>query len=109
MTPQWVTLHPTARHCAAPRFCGSTANLRTKVLDFRGFDSSRNLISRGGIIMSIGNSQEVLSQLILVGRILVRRWGVLCCKTRCSATALQVYCAASPHQLGGTTCLTLLV
>ena len=32
-----------------------TANLRTKVLDIRGFDSSRVLVLRGGILMSIGN------------------------------------------------------
>ena len=37
---------------------GSTANLRTKIRDFRGFDSSRILIFRGGIIMSIGNKLE---------------------------------------------------
>ena len=31
------------------------ANLRTEVLNFRGFDSSRILSLRGGILMSIGN------------------------------------------------------
>ena len=31
-----------------------TANLRTKILDFRGFDSSRILILRGEIPRSIG-------------------------------------------------------
>ena len=41
-----------------------TANLRTKVLDFRGFDSSIILILRGGILMSIGNFPESLSQAI---------------------------------------------
>ena len=30
----------------------STANLRTKILDFRGFDSSIILILRGGNLMS---------------------------------------------------------
>ena len=39
-----------------------TANLRTKILDFRGFDSSRILVSRGGIFMSTGNFPESLSQ-----------------------------------------------
>ena len=39
--------------------------------------ASRVSISRGGIIMCIGNSQEVLSQRILVGVILVWRLGVL--------------------------------
>ena len=33
----------------------STAKLRTKILDFRGFDSSIILLLRGGILMSIGN------------------------------------------------------
>ena len=32
-----------------------TANLRTEILDFGGFDSSIILIMRGGILMSIGN------------------------------------------------------
>ena len=53
-----------------------TANLRTKMLDFRGFDSSRILCLRGGILMSRGNFPESLSQAILVGRILVGRLGV---------------------------------
>ena len=53
-----------------------TANLRTKILDFIGFDSSRTLSLRGGILMPTGNSPEVLSQPILVGIILVGRLGV---------------------------------
>ena len=53
-----------------------TANLRTKILDFRGFDSSRILILRGRIFMSMGNFPDVLSQRILVGIILVGRLGV---------------------------------
>ena len=54
---------------ARPRFIGrrspsptdiihppkSTANLRTQILDFRGFDSNIILILRAGILMSIGN------------------------------------------------------
>ena len=36
-----------------------TANLSTKILDFRGLDSSRVLILRGEILMPIGNSQKV--------------------------------------------------
>ena len=52
------------------------ADLRTKITDFRGFDSSRILILRGGILMSIGNSPEMLSQQILVGIILIGRLGV---------------------------------
>ena len=57
-----------------------TANLRTKILDFRGFDSSRFiLILRGGILRPIGHFPEIQSQRILAGRILVGRWayGVL--------------------------------
>ena len=39
-----------------------TANLLTKTLDFRGFDSSVMLMSRGGIPRSIGKFPEVSSQ-----------------------------------------------
>ena len=54
------------------------ANLRTstKILDFRGFDSSIVLSSTDGILMSIRNSPEMLSQGILVGRFLVGKLGV---------------------------------
>ena len=52
------------------------ANLRTKIPDFRGVDSSIILIVRVGILMFIGNFPEVLSQAILVGIILVGRLGV---------------------------------
>ena len=58
------------------RVHAGTANLRTKILDFRGFDSSRILILRGGILMSIGDFPEVLSHIILVGMILVGRLGI---------------------------------
>ena len=44
--------------------------------DFRGFDSSRILNSRGGTPRPIGISPEILSQQILVGIILVGRLGV---------------------------------
>ena len=44
-----------------------TVNLRAKILDFRGFDSSIILILRGGILMSTGNFPEVSSQGILAG------------------------------------------
>ena len=55
-----------------------TANLRTNIMDFRGFDSSILLILRGGIIlMSMGDFPESLSQAILVGIMLVGRVGVL--------------------------------
>ena len=52
------------------------ADLPTKIKDFRGFYSGRILIVRGGILMSIGNFPEMLSQRILVGIILVGRLGV---------------------------------
>ena len=45
-------------------------------LDFRGFDSSRLLILRVGILMSIGNFPESLSQAMLVGTMSVGRLGV---------------------------------
>ena len=46
----------------------STANLRIKILDFRGVDSILILISRCGIPWPIGAFPESLSQRILVGR-----------------------------------------
>ena len=51
------------------------ANLRTKILDFRGFDSSIISILRGGVLMSIGEFPESLSQAILAGIISVGRLG----------------------------------
>ena len=53
-----------------------TANLRSKILDFGGFDSSIILILRRGILMSKGNFPESLSQAILVA-IMLGRLGVL--------------------------------
>ena len=35
------------------------ANLRTKILDFRGFDSSILFIIRGGMLMSIGSFPDI--------------------------------------------------
>ena len=58
-----------------PAECG-TANLRTNIMDFRGFDSSTIFSLRDGILMSIGDFPESLSQAILVGIMLVRRLGV---------------------------------
>ena len=56
----------------------TTANLRTSTTspDFRGFYSSRILGLRRGILMSVENFPEMLSQRILVGIILVGRLGV---------------------------------
>ena len=56
-----------------------TPNLHTKLLDFRGCDSSKIFNLRGEILMSTGNNPESLSQRILVGIILVGRLGVLTC------------------------------
>ena len=54
----------------------STANLRTKILDFGGFDSGRILSLRGGIPRPLGSLPESLSQATSVGTILVGRLGV---------------------------------
>ena len=53
-----------------------TASLHTKILDFRGFDSSIILSLRGGVLTSIGSFLESLSRAILAGMILVGRLGV---------------------------------
>ena len=53
-----------------------TPNLPTNIVDFRGFDSIIILILRGGILTSIGNFPESLSQAVLVGVILVGGLGV---------------------------------
>ena len=53
-----------------------TANLRTKTMDFRAFDSSIILNLRGGLPRPMGNSPQGLSQAILVGIMLVGRMGV---------------------------------
>ena len=52
------------------------ANLRTKILDFGGFDSSRILTSKGEILMFMGNFPQGLGQQVLAGIILVGRLGV---------------------------------
>ena len=49
------------------------ANLRTKILDLRGLDSSIIIILRGGILVSMGDLPESLSQAISAGIILVGR------------------------------------
>ena len=45
------------------------ANLRTKILDSGGFDSSRILILRGGILRPVGKFPESLSQAVSAGTI----------------------------------------
>ena len=71
----WATRRVRRSTALAGMSC-STADLRTKTLDFRDFDSSIILIIRGEIPRLIGSSPESLSQAILVGIILVGRWGV---------------------------------
>ena len=63
----------------------TAANLRTKILDIRGSVSSIILLSRGGVLVSIGNFPEISSQRILVGRILVGRL--------CVTTGLIAFCS----------------
>ena len=53
-----------------------TANLGTRVLDFRGFDSGGILTLRGGILMSTGNFPEMSSQQNLSRDNLVGRLGI---------------------------------
>ena len=53
-----------------------TPDLPTNIVDFRGFDSSTILNSRGGIPRFIGDFPESLSQAMLVGTMLVGRLGV---------------------------------
>ena len=65
-----------ANVCEVPFY--ATANFRTNIMDFRGFDSSIILIIRGGTLMSIGDFPEDLSQAMLVGIMLVGRLGVQC-------------------------------
>ena len=52
----------------------NTSNLPTSIVDFRGFDSSILLFSRGGVPRPTGNlpeswSQAVLARIMLVGRL----------------------------------------
>ena len=55
--------------------CICLANLRTKILDFRGFDPSRISILRGGILMSMGNFPGKLESSSLSREILSREIG----------------------------------
>ena len=62
---------------------------RTNIVGFRGFDSSMILIQRGGILMSIGDFPESLSQAMLVG-CNVRRIG-------CSKRGSDDLCFSGAH------------
>ena len=55
----------------------ATPNPPTNTVDFIRLDSSVMLCLRVGIVMSIGNFRESLSQAMLVGVMLVRKSGVL--------------------------------
>ena len=68
--PRLSRLGPLARRNA-------TAHLPTNIVDLRGFDSSIMLFLRGGILMSIRNFPDNLSQAFLVGIMLVGRLGEL--------------------------------
>ena len=62
-------------------------SVRTEILDFAGFDSSRILVLRGGIPRHTGNfpesvSQQILAGIISVGRLLARRRIPLAAQTR---------------------------
>ena len=54
-------------------YSGSTSNVPTKMLDFRRFDSSIILISRGGIPRPVGDFPESLTRAMLVGTMLIGR------------------------------------
>ena len=71
------------------------ANLRTKILDFRGFDPSIILMLRCGILMSTGNfleisSQQILVDIILVGRLVVLESGNSGVRTQADASSSGV-------------------
>ena len=77
---------------------GTKANLRTNIMDFRGFDSRIISIIRGGILMSIGDFPESLSQAILVGIMLVGRLGELCLTASPQAVASSKAERATPER-----------
>ena len=78
-----------------------TGNLRTKILDFRGLDSSIILNLKGGILRSTGDFPEILSQAILVGIILVGRLGV----HPCGSTPAAAVKSTGREQKGCCRCL----
>ena len=68
--------------CLPAKCQPATPNLPTNIVDFGGCDSSIMLCSWGGILMSIGNFPENLSQAMLVGVMLVEGLGVCFCRLR---------------------------
>ena len=75
-----------------------TANLGTKILDFRGFDSRGVLILMGGIILSIGNLPETMSRRILAGIILVGRSGDYLSRDNLSREIMVAHRGRSPSE-----------
>ena len=80
---------------------GPVRSRETKILDFRGFDSGRILISRGEIPRPIGNFTESLSQRILVWRFLVWRLAVRGRRGRAGARRYAVRADKSRHRPNG--------
>ena len=80
-----------------------TANLITKILDFIGFESSIILTLRGGILMSIGISPEVLSQGILAGMILAGRLGMQGCVQESDSSGASMQWWEATEALGACT------
>ena len=72
-----------------------TTNLGTKILDFRGFDSSIILIIRGGILVSMGEVLESLSQESSKRNNLSRDIG---CPIRGASAHLQTTCRVKHAQ-----------
>ena len=65
-----------ALSCECLRSTCLTPNLPTKIVGFRGFDSSIMLCLRGGIARPVGNFPESLTPAMLEGVMLVGRLGV---------------------------------
>ena len=86
-----------------------TANLRTKILDSRGFDSSTILKLWGGILRSTGDFPESLSQRIIVGIILVGRLGLHTTRgvTRLSSIRTELSPRQSTASIFPSICLSI--
>ena len=77
-----------------------TANLRTKILDLRGFDPSIISIVGGGILMLIVRFPEMLSREVFVGIVNISREIGCTLVTVClSVTRLACSGALSRHML----------
>ena len=91
----------------APRLC--TANLRTKILYFGGFDSGSILSLGGGIQRPLEDPQECLSQAILVWIILVGRLGVGLLEIPVSVKKTLLFCELLPCSPAAETALQPLL